>query len=180
MQIPVFKYFQDPILDGVIEKSDTECICCEKSNGLIYTGPVYSEEEYDDQICPWCIANGDANTKLGVKFLDFDGIGGYGQWDSAPQNEKEEIECRTPGFRAWQQEQWWTHCNSVAQYVGRAGKDEVKKFGENLRTYLINEAGLDGDEGNAYADALHKDGSPTAYLFRCTKCGLIGGYSDCN
>ena len=28
--------------------------------------------------------------------------------------------------------------------------------------------------------ALDKEGSPTAYMFRCRKCGQLGGYQDCD
>jgi uncharacterized protein len=30
-----------------------------------------------------------------------------------------------------------------------------------------------------YAD-LDKDGSPTAYLFRCSKCNAFAGFWDCD
>jgi uncharacterized protein CbrC (UPF0167 family) len=30
-----------------------------------------------------------------------------------------------------------------------------------------------------YFALLSRDGSPTAYVFKCRHCGRLGGYSDC-
>lgn len=41
-------------------------------------------------------------------------------------------------------------------------------------------AGFEGPDWDDYFRALDRDRSPTAYLFRCTTCGRIGGYRDCD
>ncbi|MGH1419884.1 MAG: CbrC family protein [Hyphomicrobiaceae bacterium] len=33
----------------------------------------------------------------------------------------EVVSYRTPGFNGWQQEQWWTHWNDAAQFIGLGG-----------------------------------------------------------
>jgi uncharacterized protein CbrC (UPF0167 family) len=181
MTLPTFKYHPDPLATRNIVKSDTECVCCEKSRGFVYTGPVYAVEQYDECICPWCIADGSAHKKLKASFTDEAGIGGGGMWDQVPDAVIEEVAYRTPGFSGWQQEQWWTHCNDAALFLGRAGRDELMAFGAQAIAAIQDSAGLpDGPEWDQFFDALDKDGPPTAYMFRCAKCGQLGGYQDCD
>ncbi len=177
-KLPTFKYHPDPLATGSVERSKTVCACCNKARGHIYTGPVYSEESYDDCLCPWCIADGSAHKKLGVEFHDGAGVGGGGEWDEVPDSVVDEITQRTPGFSAWQQEQWWTHCNDAAQFIGRAGHDEVLKAGPKAVAIIKQNAGIPDEEWDDFFESLDKETSPTAYLFKCAKCGQIGGYTD--
>jgi uncharacterized protein len=39
---------------------------------------------------------------------------------------------------------------------------------------------VDGPDWQDYFRALDKDGSPTAYVFQCLRCGRHLGYSDCD
>ena len=91
MALPIFKYHPDPISTGNVVKSGTKCVCCEKARSFIYTGPVYAVEEYDQCICPWCIADGSAHEKLEASFTDEDGIGGGGMWDEVSDEVREEV-----------------------------------------------------------------------------------------
>ena len=178
--LPTFKYHPDPIKTGSIEQSTRKCVCCGTARGYIYTGPVYGEGDYDDSICPWCIADGSAHEKLDVTFHDEAGVGGNGEWDEVPESVIEEIAYRTPGFTAWQQEQWWTHCGDAAQFLGRAGREELEAAGAQAIDAIRESGGFDDvdDEWEETLEELHKDGSMTAYLFRCSKCGKFGGYYD--
>ena len=152
---------------------------CGQARGYIYTGPVYGEGEYGDRICPWCIADGSAHARLNAEFTDRAGIGGYGDWDGVPDSVIEEVAYRTPGFTGWQQEQWFTHCNDAAAYLGRAGYKELKKLGrEAISAIRESEEMEDDEEWQEIYRALDKDGSPCAYLFRCVHCGAYGGYWD--
>lgn len=181
MTLPTFKYHPDPLATGSIIQSGTVCRCCGEARGYIYTGPVYAIKEYHDYICPWCIADGSAHERLGVFFSDEVGVGGGGIWDEVSEEVVEEVAYRTPGFSGWQQEQWWTHCGDAAQFLGRAGKKELEVFGPEAITAIRDSTGLsDGLEWDRFFAALDKDGSPTAYIFRCSKCGKLGGYQDCD
>jgi uncharacterized protein len=179
--LPKFKYHPDPLATGSVQQSDVECACCGQARGYVYAGPVYAEEDYEQRICPWCIADGSAHEKLSASFHDEASIGGSdGTWDEVPESVIAEIAHRTPGFTSWQQEQWWTHCGDAAQFLGPAGHDELEALGQKAIASFRESAGLDevDDEWDELFEALDKDASPTAYLFKCLKCGRYGGYVD--
>lgn len=179
MQFPKFRYHPNPIETGSVIESDAVCKCCEKERGYIYVGPVYCEDELDESICPWCIADGSAHEKFDTSFTDEVGIGGYGDWEPVPEEVIETVAYRTPGFSGWQQEQWWTHCGDAAAFVGRAGRKELLSLGQEAVTAIRESTGLpEGQKWSEFFAALDKEGSPTAYIFRCTKCGALGGYQD--
>lgn len=181
MTLPRFTYHPDPLATSSVIAADTVCVCCQQARGYIYTGPVYAEGEYGDLICPWCIADGSAHARLDVMFTDDEGVGGGGAWDEVPEAVVEEVVRRTPGFGGWQQEQWWTHCGDAAQFLGHAGQAELQAAGPQAIAAIQDSTGLeDGPEWDHFFGALRKDGSPTAYLFRCTQCGELGGYQDCS
>jgi uncharacterized protein CbrC (UPF0167 family) len=177
---PAFKYHPDPIATGSVVESDEECVCCGRARGLIYQGPVYAIEEYESCLCPWCIADGSAHEQLGASFTDEVGVGGGGAWDAVSEAVVDEVAHRTPGFSGWQQERWWTHCGDAALFLGRAGKAELEAFGPSAIEAIRADTGLDEARWRPFFAGLDKDGSPTAYLFRCSTCGALGGYQDCD
>lgn len=181
MTFPNFEYHPDPVATGSVEKSDTRCICCGMKRGFIYVGPVYAEEDLDEKICPWCIADGTADKKYGATFTDEEAIGKYGDGQPVPKHVIEEVARRTPGFLGWQQAQWWSHCRDAGAYLGTAGHKELTTLGADAVLSIRESTGLPpGQAWEEFFRALDKDGSPTAYVFRCTKCGALGGYQDCH
>jgi uncharacterized protein len=181
VQLPTFPYFPDPVAAGSVVASDATCLCCDQARGWIYSGPVYGEDVDDETICPWCIADGSAHDELGASFTDEDGVGGGGEWDEVPEAVVAAIAYRTPGFTGWQQERWWTHCGDAARFLGRAGRAELEGFGPPAVAAIRDSTGLDdGPEWRRFFAALDKDGSPTAYVFRCSVCNALGGYQDCD
>jgi len=146
MNLPKFKYHPDPIASGSIKPSNNPCECCGENRGFIYTGPVYSIDELDECICPWCINDGSANEKFNAAFSDISGVGGFGRgWVSVSREIKEIVAYRTPGFSGWQQEEWWTHCDDAAEFLGPAGYEDLIKFGPDLENYLRNGMGFKDD-----------------------------------
>jgi uncharacterized protein CbrC (UPF0167 family) len=179
LSLPAFKYHPDPVGTGNVVESDEECLCCGQARGYIYTGPVYALDELDEQICPWCIADGSAHRKWNATFTDPEGVGDYGHWGQVPRAVIEEIAHRTPGFGGWQQERWWTHCGDGAEFLGVVGYREAAAYAPELLEALVCDISFpSAAERERYLHALNKDGSPTGYAFRCTKCGKLGGYSD--
>ena len=177
--LPAFKYHPDPLATGSVAASAATCRRCGRARGFIYVGPVYAVEELSEAFCPWCIADGSAATEFEAEFTDAEGVGGHGQWEAVPASVVDEVAQRTPGFSGWQQERWWTHCGDAAEYLGRAGRAELHGRWSAAAPRIRAEAGLEDDEEWAeYLAALDAEGSPTAYIFRCRRCGQLGGYSD--
>ena len=182
MNLPAFKYHPDPLDTGMVIPSDAECVCCGKQRGFIYTGPVFSEEEYVNCICPWCIADGSAHDKLDAEFQDPQSVPGWACAD-APQVDSSVIEAvcfRTPGFAGWQQEQWHTCCNDASAYLGRAGHKELKERWPEAIEVIRATTALEGKEWERFFKSLDREYGPTAYVFRCIQCGKCGGYQDCH
>jgi hypothetical protein len=181
MSLPTFKYHPDPIATGSIKPADTECACCNQQRGYIYVGPVFSVEELFECICPWCIADGSAHKKFDAAFTDAAGVGGYSGPSVVPNIVIEEVAFRTPGFSGWQQEYWLACCGDAAAFVGRAGRAELERQWPDAIPSIQQKCGMvDGADWQGYFRALDKDGSPTAYVFRCLHCGRDLGYSDCD
>lgn len=175
--LPVFRYHPDPVGTGMIVTSQDTCMCCGKARGFLYTGPVHGIGP-DPKLCPWCIDDGSAHANFDVSFTDEAGIGGGGIWDDVPGAVVEAVAYRTTGFNGWQQEQWWTHCGDAGQFLDRAGRCELELHGPEAMTAIQDSTGLDGAKWDRFLAALDKDAGPTAYIFRCTKCGALGGYQD--
>jgi uncharacterized protein len=178
--LPVFRYHPDPLASGSVVPSDLECRCCGRARGHIYTGPVYAEEELNEALCPWCIADGSAAERFDATFVDPGGVGDYGSWDEVPPAVVDEVAERTPGFTGWQQERWWTHCGDAAAFLGLAGRTELEGAWAGAIPSIRSDSQLSDSDWPAYLAALDRTDGPTAYVFRCTVCGVLGGYSDCH
>ncbi len=182
MELPKFRCHPDPIATGSVVPSDRKCACCGAAKGYVYVGPVYAEEELEESICPWCIADDTAHQKFDAEFVDAAGIGDYGSWESVSPEVIEEIAFRTPCFNGWQQERWWTHCGDAAVFLGPAGWKELMSYGPEAVAAFRQEVGSGryGMDTETYLEALDRQRGPTAFVFRCSHCGKIGGYSDCH
>lgn len=179
MALPVFKYHPDPVATNSIVESGVTCRCCAQQRGFIYTGPVFSEEELADSICPWCIADGSAHERFSAEFTDSAGITSD-TGEPVPSAVVEEVSYRTPGFTGWQQERWVACCGDAAAFLGRAGRKELKSKWAAAVPALRDEAGLTAEEWKDFANDLDAEESPTAYVFRCLHCNALLGYTDCD
>lgn len=174
--LPTFRYHPDPITTGSVKVSSARCLSCEQSRGYIYSGPIYTEQEFDETICPWCIADGSAARRFAATFTD---IGGNEPGD-VPRAVLEEIGFRTPGFESWQQDHWLYHCADGCAFLGRAGRQELAAY-PGVLDMLIHEHdeyGWTEGEAMAYIDSLDVNGDATAYVFRCLVCGAHLAFSD--
>lgn len=141
-------------------------------------GPVYTNQDVDidEQICPWCIADGSAAKKFEAGFND------VGMIEGLPSEILDEIEERTPGFTSWEDPQWLTCCNDGAAFLGNAGAKELKrKFAEAapvVKEFLRQEYDAIGSDLKELFDSLDKEDSPTAYVFQCLHCKKYLAYVD--
>jgi uncharacterized protein len=179
VELPILRYHPDPIATGSVVPSLNVCPVCEKSRGFAYEGVPHGTIELRD-VCPWCIADGSAHEKFGVEFSDPAGIGGYGQWEKVPTEIVNEVAFRTPGFAAWQQERWFTHCDDAAEFLGPMGRTELEQVGSEAIEAIRLESEKTGADWDFLFSRLDRKYNSTAYLFRCRHCGKLGGYSDCD
>jgi uncharacterized protein len=176
--LPVFKYHPDPIATGsIVVENETQCAVCGKARGYVYTGPVYTqlEDDFDNCLCPWCIADGSAAKTLAAEFTD------GGTMEDASRAAVEEVTRRTPGFTAWQQEQWLCCCGDAAAFLGPMGAADLRKLPpaiQAVKRHLRDDWDLEGEELQEIFDALTKDDMPTAYVFRCLHCARYLAYVD--
>jgi len=155
-----------------------QCRACGKRRGFAYAGAVYSTQDLDNALCPWCIFDGTANRLFGAEFIDPKAVGDYGRWDAVPGSVIEEVCFRTPSFNGCQSERWYTHCGDAAQFVSPVGAAELRSLDPRLYKAIAEESGFTGADLARYMESLDKDAGPTAYAFRCRICGAWGGYSD--
>jgi uncharacterized protein CbrC (UPF0167 family) len=172
---PEFPYHPDPVATGFVERSDATCLRCGRARGFIYTGPVYAVEELVNSLCPWCIGDGSAAARFDATFTDDVPVP-----DDVPEEVVETITKRTPGFGGWQQEHWLYHCGDGAAFLGCAGWPELQSRPDALEALRREHIGYGWtpESVEQYLTALEKDGSPSAYLFRCRHCSTHIAYSD--
>jgi len=177
--LPVFRYYPDPIGTGAfIADPDTPCLGCNRIRGYVYTGPVTTEKHFmlERHICPWCIADGTAAKRFGATFND------TGTADDIPDEARDEIEHRTPGYMAWQQERWLSCCRAGAAFLGLAVTAELERdFPKAIpvvKKYIREEYSFSPEEAEEFYSGLKKDDMPTAYVFRCLKCNKFQAYVD--
>ncbi len=177
MDLPDFRYHPDPIRSGSIVASDTQCLCCGTRRGFVYAGPVYSERELEDALCPWCIADGSAHRAFDASFTDPAGFS-----EAISQQVVTEIAHRTPGFNAWQEPKWLTCCGDAAAFVEPAGYPDIRARHQllegTLMTYIVHELGISGGAAVRFLHGLDRDQGPTAYVFACRHCDAQPAYID--
>jgi uncharacterized protein len=178
--LPLFRYHPDPITSASIVPSSNRCLVCGETPGFVYAGPLFCSVDLHESICPWCIHDGAAHNRFEVEFVDRAAVGGYGAWEQVETAIVDEICFRTPAFNGWQQERWYTHCGDAAEFIGIFGWEELRSLGEGAIRCIAEECGYDAPLLDQYLRSLDRDRGPTGYLFRCLKCGKIGGYSDCH
>lgn len=177
MDFPSFKYHPDPLGTGSIIASDQRCQVCRQARGYIYTAGIDSVRDLES-VCPWCIHDGAAHIIFNAEFTDPRSVGGHGEWEAVPPEVVQEVAFRTPGFAGWQLERWFTHCGDAAAFLGPMGRMELEGLGEEAVDVIRRESGLEDGEWDEYFGRMDRHSGPTAYLFRCLRCGRLGGYSD--
>jgi uncharacterized protein CbrC (UPF0167 family) len=169
MSLPSFRYHPNPTESGSIVSSAAECRSCGGSRGHIYIGPVYSEEDLADAICPWCIADGSAHRKFDAVFVDAEAFA-----DAVPEAVVAEVTERTPGYSSWQSEVWPTCCGDATAFIMPAGISELRARDRSLEGFALNHIiynmEISGGAATRLLQSLNRESGPTAYLFECLHC----------
>ena len=168
INLPLFRYHPDPLFTGSIIQSIAKCSACGQMRGYIYTSTVYSSYDLEDEICPWCIADGSAARKFEATFCDDLPLIDAGIDAAIIQ----EVTTRTPGYDSWQQDAWLTHCNDACAFLGDASREEVLSIA-NERVVVAGGGWIDPEQMKGIAQNYWPKGSPAFYKFKCLHCGKI-------
>jgi uncharacterized protein CbrC (UPF0167 family) len=175
--LPVFRYHRDPLKSGSVIESQKKCKCCRKARGYLYAGPVYAEDELEESICPWCIADGAAHEKWDASFVDEAALP-----DGIPRAVVEEVAWRTPGYSSWQQEQWFACCKDAVAFLEPVGIKEIRESYQplefNVLSNIIHDLHVSGGAATRMLETLDRNAGPTAYLFQCSHCGVYKTFVD--
>jgi uncharacterized protein CbrC (UPF0167 family) len=175
-RLPSFKYHADPLATHVFEASEAECPVCNRVTGYAYVGPYYGTTEVAN-LCPWCIADGQAAAKYDIYFV----IPYY--IEKVPEiNCTQELQLRTPGYFYGSVYEWPAHCGDYCTLLRKVHWADISHLEDELSDDLnrleveVEEEGI--EDRQAKRDAL--EGTALwAYLFRCRTCGkhrLAGSY----
>ncbi len=167
--LPSFRYHPNPLATGAVSPSAKVCICCSQARGYIYVGPVYSTNDLDESLCPWCISDGSAATKLDASFADSYPLHKAG----VPENVIEEVNLRTPGYVSWQQEYWLSHCNDACEFHGDATVEDVETASQETKQYWLEEYKQDEAGWKFATDGYQPGGDSALYKFVCRHCGQV-------
>lgn len=167
--LPHFRYHPDPVATGAVIASDKRCLCCELSRGYIYMGSVYSTNDLDDALCPWCIADGSAASKLDASFGELSGK----HRAAVPEAVASEVNLRTPGYVSWQGEFWLSHCGDACEFHGDASPEDVAAATAETKKAWSEEYEQD-EAGWLSATAGYRPaGNPALYKFVCRHCRQV-------
>ena len=176
MELPKFKYHPDPVKTGSIKKSDAVCESCNKQTGYVYTGSTYSKSNVEN-LCPWCIANGNAHNKFNVEFISFliavDAIDEDDEDCTASKEAYDEVSYRTPGFSTFQEEEWQCHCDDLCEFHGLATVRDFRKISDKETKRLLRVTYLDEKELEELKKGDEDTENDTFFKFICRHCGEI-------
>lgn len=169
-----FRYHPNPIETEVFVKSDVVviCPCCGKETDIYYIGSFYCQQQVEN-LCPACIASGDAARKFNGEFQD------AGYLDAVKDPDKlDELVHRTPGYISWQGGYWRAHCDDFCAFIGYVGVKELTERG--ILNQVLEDEKWDDDAKEIICNYLHKEGDAVGYLFQCLHCGKYLLWFDLN
>lgn len=119
-ELPRFPFHRDPIASGSLRASDVRCECCGLARGVLYDGPIYGRRRAEiSALCPWCIADGSAAERFGLRFIDGDFRDEAYAAVDLPLEWDRRVFAQTAGFATFNPIAWWVHCGEPAEYVAR-------------------------------------------------------------
>jgi uncharacterized protein len=167
--LPTFRFHPEPLRSGSVEPASIVCNACEQPRDHVYVGNCYVEDDFDGEVCPWCIADGTAHQRFGMTFHEAEPPSGT--VDMALVDELEE---RTPGLCSDSPVTWPWCCDMPMAYVEPAGHAELIARHAELASMLVPqleaEAGLTRGNAERLFRKLQRDQPPRAHVFQCLGC----------
>jgi uncharacterized protein len=171
--LPQFRYHPDPVRTGSIVASDTECVCCGVSRGYVYAPSPFAEDDLEGQLCPWCIADGAAAATYDAEFNDSHGL----KREGISEDVIDEIIHRTPGYIAWQDPRWLSHCGDACEFHGDLPAEKLPNVSETARAEILADLSTDMT-WQRILDEYEPGDQPAIYWFKCRHCGMDRYYAD--
>lgn len=166
--LPIFKYFPDPISSGAVGVSTETCQCCNQKRGYICPVGIYSAQDVEF-ICPWCVHDGSAAKKFNGDFHTEDCMNDN---NLKPEILNEVCE-RTPRFPTWNFESWIAHCNDACEFHGDATKEDIDNISQKSLDVSLDYNGFDKDDWLYLTKEYEPGSSPSIYKFKCRDCSLF-------
>ncbi|PLR33282.1 hypothetical protein CYR55_16990 [Chimaeribacter californicus] len=164
--LPKFIYITDDYAGTVFLKNSIMCDCCQKESPYQYNGPVYSVEEGEITLCPWCIHDGSAAEKYAASFNDI--------YDESLEEAIITTVCeQTPGYSSWQDQGWAAHCKDACVYHGDASAQDVADASEPTRQKWMRDYEQDAESWDHFMKGYQPGGDQGVYKFHCRHCDLI-------
>lgn len=163
--LPYFHYHPGAVGNGSIVPARRPCSCCDRLRGYISGVSLYSQIS-DVFLCPWCIADGRADSDFdgsfnGVETLLEEGV---------DPEIAAEIKFRTPGLHSQQEFGWPAHCGDAAIYVTNIrDSDRARRYPgahQTIHRALVDFAGE--EVANELPDGLIPE--LDCHLFFCPHC----------
>lgn len=111
--LPRFELFENPVRERSVRKSRKACGVCGRARGWVLAGSA---------ICPWCVADGTAATRLEITFNSVPDL------PPLQSDDVELVEKRTPVAPGWPT--WKTCCGKACVYLGQAGPNDLLEGGK--------------------------------------------------
>jgi len=172
-ELPNFEYFPDPIGNGCIVAEQTMCPCCKQSRNYVYKGPIYTTHDVSE-VCPWCIASGDAAEKWSASFNDILDVPA-----GVPQHVIETIDARTPGYETWQGNGWLFSEQDALVFVGDVVGTDLVSEGSSEKIEACRKALAEWNIGSEFdLSQVVAGGQPAIYMFQYKDTGAYRCYAD--
>lgn len=178
MELPMFRYFPDPVGNRAIVRKDATCPCCGAARDHMYVGPIYCGRTDVQEVCPWCIADGSAAEKWSATFNDLrlDTPAGV------PNEVVREIAERTPGYETWQGNRWLFSPKDAMIFLGEVvGKQLLAEGNAAKIEACLGALGVEPGDVPQSLDILEIvdiGSTPAIYLFQDRESGEFRAYYD--
>ena len=167
--IPIYKYCEDPLKNGIFKIGKEKCCCCEKDVSIYYEGPMYCKLDIK-YLCPSCISTGLAAEKFDLTFVS-DTLND----ENIDCKCKDELYNRTPSYISWQGELWPAHCDDYCKFIGYVTWNDVKELKDKNLVDNISDVSWEEIESD-----MVNEGYIQGYLFQCLTCKKFILYADFN
>ena len=159
--LPKFRFHTDPPALTSVAPSDKRC-ACGRARGYAVSGH-YGLVHYDC-ICPWCVADGSAHSRLGASFVQ-------NIWGDVPPELADELNHRNPGYESWQGEGWMVHCGQPCIFHGDLPHAEVLSLPAAAEAAFLAENDWLDDWDDLKVVYARGEAAPALYKFICGDCG---------